>query len=144
MGLNLQKVVLPRRLAVLQMRDSFGGTGDALVFMTGGGLISADHYTSQPIYGLHIVLLLPKLYFKKFSTCTCDINYSGDLFLLIFWFSAALQRDGIARQLTSRKAKQSYNFFFSVGIVTLMINQVQIDTYRGNEWSKPELSFLAH
>lgn len=43
MGLNLQKVVLSRRLAVLQMRDSFGGTGDALVFMTGGGLISADY-----------------------------------------------------------------------------------------------------
>lgn len=51
------------------MGDSFESISNYLAFMTGGGFIVDDYITVLHSDALHIVLLILKLYFKKFSTC---------------------------------------------------------------------------
>ena len=70
---KIWRVIHSKRLAGLQMGDSFESISNYLAFMTGGGFIVDDYITVLHSDVLRIVLLILKLYFKKFSTCICDI-----------------------------------------------------------------------
>lgn len=139
---KLWRVVISRRLAILKIKESFRSIGNVLAFMT-GGRVTVDEYIIMlhNVYMHCIQFCFYQNYILRNSVPVLVTLTVQETFLFIFWFfnctpkrwdcQAADFQKGKNKQ-TNRKIPKSYNFF-NVCIVILMINQVQIEIYKGNE-----------